>query len=165
MPARGGDPRRPGEQGQVRRIGCAAGGVLGRRRVQPAGLPGELAELVAAERDVGRVERGVERTPHERLGPVEPAMLFEVVRGAGVGGESGPQVEHPLHRGCGRAGVAELGLRIGEHAVRAGGVTVDPQRAPREVTGRGEVVPGVGKSTESGEGGRVAVRADRERAA
>ena len=61
----GGDPALPREQRKVARIGSLPGRVLCRGRIEPSGAPGELTELVAAERDVRRVDRVAERPPHE----------------------------------------------------------------------------------------------------
>src|SRR5215831_16476261 len=59
-----GDPGPTGEQGEVGRVGGFTGGVLGLGIVEPSSAPGELTELVAAERDIRRVYRVAERTPH-----------------------------------------------------------------------------------------------------
>ncbi len=52
-------------------------------------------------------------------------------------------------------GVAELGLRVGEDAVRVGGVGVYAKGTVGQIPRGGEFVAGVGERPESDEGGRV----------
>src|SRR5215468_8763638 len=65
VPAGCGGPGLPGEQGEIGGVGGLTGGVLGLGILEPSSAPGKLTELVAAERDVRRVYRVTERTPHQ----------------------------------------------------------------------------------------------------
>src|SRR5215475_12082854 len=65
MPAGCGDPGLTGEKGEIGAVGGLAGVVFGLGIAEPSSTPGELTELVTAERDVRRVYRVTERTPHQ----------------------------------------------------------------------------------------------------
>ena len=155
MSAGRGDPGVTGEQGEIGRIGGLPAGVLGLGIVEPSSAPGELTELVAAERDVRWVYRVTERTAHEGHRVAQATLLFEVVGGAGVGGEARTEVEHVLDgfRCC--RGVAELGLRVGEDTVRVGRVGVHAKSTVGQIPGGGEPVAGVGERPEPDQGGRI----------
>src|SRR5262249_53131567 len=75
-PAGRGDPGLTGEQGEIGVVGAPAGGVLGLGIAEPASAPGELTELVTAERDVRRVYRVAERTPHQGRRVAQATLLF-----------------------------------------------------------------------------------------
>src|SRR5581483_7424617 len=79
----GGDLRAALHQRQVARVGDDAGGEVLLGGVQVAGLERQLAELVTAERDVGRVERDLERLLHEPGRLVGAAVQLQVVGGTG----------------------------------------------------------------------------------
>src|SRR5262249_57956317 len=96
MPAGGGDGGLAGEQGKVARVGGLTGRVLGPGIVEPSRAPGKLTELVAAERDVRRVHRVAERTPHQGRRVAQATLLFEVVGGAGICGEARTEGGHVL---------------------------------------------------------------------
>ena len=110
---------------------------------------GELRETMKVSR------RDLER-PFERSNRVVQAtLLFEVVGGAGVGGEARTEVEHVLDGFRSRRGLAELGLRVGEDAVRVGRVGVHAKRTVGQIPGGGEPVAGVGERPEPDQGGRI----------
>jgi hypothetical protein len=91
------------------------------------------------------VNRDREGPPHQVLGLRNLAALFEVIRGPRVPGQSGAQVEQPLHRGRRLAGVAELSLGVGQDGIRVGVELVQRCGVERVGPGRPEVVPGIGQ--------------------
>src|SRR5262249_60247615 len=74
----------------------------------------------------------------------QATLLFEVVGGAGVGGEARAEVEHVLDGISCRGGVAELGLRVGEDAVRVGRVGVFAEGTVGQIPRSGELMAGGG---------------------
>src|SRR5205823_7569772 len=125
----------------------------------------QVAQNGAAERDGVPVDGRVGRLAHQGVRVVEASALFQVVRGAGVRGQAGAQVEHVLYRLGGTGDVAELGTGVGQYAVRVRVVRVDRQCGQRGVPGGREVMPRGGERAQRHQPVGVAVRLQGQRPA
>jgi hypothetical protein len=109
--------------------------------------------------------RHVRCLAHQGSRRVEVAAQLEGVGAAGVRTGVRPHVDHALDRLVRLVVAAELDQRIADDSVTGRAVRVDGHRLLSIVEGGGEVVPGGGERTHSGQRGGVAVRAHRHRAA
>jgi hypothetical protein len=70
-------------------------------------------------------------------------VQLQLVRRTRESRDTGTKIEHALDGPSGGCGVAELGGRVREHAVRLHAERLDRQRLLGVAAGGGEVVPGV----------------------